>query len=46
MQADNAPTNNYTFTGLPGGKTLRMQVIAANDAGQSQPSTLAEIIVP
>jgi hypothetical protein len=38
--------SDYTFTGLPSGKTLKVQVIAANDAGQAQPSVTAEIIVP
>ncbi len=38
--------SDYTFTGLTSGKTLKVQIIAANDAGQAQPSTTAEIVVP
>jgi hypothetical protein len=38
--------SDYTFTGLPSGKTVRVQIVSANDAGQGQPSTAAEIAVP
>lgn len=38
--------SDYTFTGLPSGKTLKVQIISANDAGQAAPSTAAEIVVP
>jgi hypothetical protein len=38
--------SDYTFTGLTSGQTLRVQIIAANDAGQAQPSTPAEIVIP
>ena len=37
---------DYTFTGLPSGRTLRMQVVAANDAGQAPPGDAPEIVVP
>jgi len=30
----------------PSGKTLKVYVIAANDAGQAQPSETAQIVVP
>ncbi len=40
------PYSDYTFTGLPSGKTLRVQIYAANDAGQAQPSLTVEIVVP
>ena len=38
--------SDYTFTGLPSGATVNIQIISANDAGQSQPSTAAQIVVP
>ncbi len=38
--------SDYTFTGLPGTKTVKVQIIAANDAGEAPPSTPAEIVVP
>ena len=38
--------SDYTFAGLPSGKTVKVQIIAANDAGQAQPSVAAEIVVP
>ena len=42
----NVTDSDYTFTGLPSGKTVKVQIIAANDAGQAAPSTTAEIVVP
>lgn len=38
--------SDCTLSGLPSGKTVRVQVVSANDAGQSEPSTPAEIVVP
>ena len=38
--------SDYTFAGLPAGKTLRVKIIAANDAGQSPASDPAQIVVP
>jgi hypothetical protein len=38
--------SDCTLAGLPGGKTVKVQIISANDAGQAQPSTTAEIVVP
>jgi hypothetical protein len=37
--------SDYTFTGLPSGKTLKVQIISANDVGQAQPSVTAEMVV-
>lgn len=42
----NVTDSDYTFTGQPSGKTLRVQIYAANDAGQAQPSLTVEIVVP
>lgn len=41
----NVTDSDYTFTGLPSGKTVRVKIIAANDAGEAQPSIIAEIVV-
>lgn len=38
--------SDYTLNGLPSGKTVRVQIVSANDAGQGQPSAPAEIVVP
>ena len=46
VHVTNVTDSDYTFTGLPGGKTVRVQIIAANDAGEAQPSVVAEIVVP
>ena len=43
---DNVSDSDYTFTSLPSGKTMRIQIIAANDAGEAQPSITVEIVVP
>jgi hypothetical protein len=36
---------NAKWLSLPSGKTVRVQIVSANDAGQGQPSTAAEIVV-
>ncbi len=46
VHVTNVTDSDYTFTGLPSGKTVRVKIIAANDAGEAQPSTIAEIVVP
>ncbi len=46
VHVTNVTDSDYTFTGLPSGKTLRVQIIAANDAGEAPPSITAEIVVP
>lgn len=46
VSAATVTDSDYTFTGLPSGKTLKVEIISANDAGQAQPSTTAEIVVP
>ena len=46
VHVTNVTDSDYTFTGLPSGKTVRVQIIAANDAGEAQPSVTAEIVVP
>ncbi|MBI5775512.1 MAG: fibronectin type III domain-containing protein [Verrucomicrobia bacterium] len=35
-----------TLEGLPGGQTLQIYVIAANDAGEAQPSGTESIVIP
>jgi hypothetical protein len=35
-----------TFTGLPSGKTVRMKIISANDAGEGPASNVVKITVP
>lgn len=42
VHVTNVTDSDYTFTGLPSGKTVRVQIIAANDAGEAPPGT-AEI---
>ena len=46
VSAATVTDSDYTFTGQPSGKTLKVQIIAANDAGQAAPSVTAEIVVP
>jgi hypothetical protein len=38
--------SDATLTGQPSGKTLKIYVIAANDAGQAAPSDTVTIVVP
>ncbi len=38
--------SDATLTGLPSGKTVKVYVIAANDAGQAAPSDTVQIVVP
>ena len=38
--------SDYTFTGLPAGKSVKVYIVAANDAGDAHPSDTAEIVVP
>jgi hypothetical protein len=38
--------SDATLTGLPSGKTVKIYIIAANDAGQAQPSETVTIVVP
>lgn len=38
--------SDATLSGLLSGKTVRIKIIAANDAGEAQASTVAEIVVP
>jgi hypothetical protein len=38
--------SDATLTGQPGGKTLKIYIIAANDAGQAAPSDTVTIVVP
>ena len=42
----NANDSDATLTGLPSGKTLKVYVNAANDAGQAAPSDTVTILVP
>lgn len=46
VSAATVTDSDYTFTGLTAGQTLKVEIIAANDAGQAQPSVVAEIVVP
>ncbi len=46
VSAATVTDSDYTFTGQPSGKTLKVEIISANDAGQAQPSVTAEIVVP
>jgi hypothetical protein len=46
VAATTVTDSDYTFTGLPTGKTVKVQIVCANDAGEAQPGTAAEIIVP
>jgi hypothetical protein len=45
VQVNTVNDSDCTLSGLPTGKTVKVQVISANDAGQSDP-TVAEIVVP
>jgi hypothetical protein len=38
--------SDATLPGLPSGKTVKIFIIAANDAGQAQPSDTVQIVVP
>ena len=38
--------SDATLTGQPSGKTLKIYIIAANDAGQAAPSDTVQIVVP
>jgi hypothetical protein len=38
--------SDATLTGLPSGATVKVRMTAVNDAGESQPSTEAQIVVP
>jgi hypothetical protein len=38
--------SDATLTGLPSGKTVKIYIVAANDAGQAAPSATVEIVVP
>ena len=42
----NVNDSDCTLSGLPSGATVKVQIISANDAGQAQPSTAAQIVVP
>jgi hypothetical protein len=46
VAADTVNDSDYTLSGLPSGKTVRVQIVSANDAGQGQPSAVVEIVVP
>ena len=42
-----SPTDSdFTLTGLPSGATVKVYVTAVNDAGESQPSEVKQIVVP
>jgi hypothetical protein len=42
-----SPTDSdFTLTGLPSGATVKVQITAVNDAGESQPSTTQQMVVP
>lgn len=50
---DNVPVNvktvtepETTLTGLPGGKTVQIYIVSANDAGQAAAGETVEIVVP
>jgi hypothetical protein len=45
VQVATVNDSDCTLTDLPSGKTVKVEIIAANDAGQSDPVT-AEIVVP
>jgi hypothetical protein len=38
--------SDATLTGLPSGATVQVRVTAANEAGESQPSAVVQIVVP
>ncbi len=38
--------SDATLSGLPSGKTVKVRVTAANDAGEGQASEVAEVVVP
>ena len=46
VSAATVTDSDYTFTGLPSGKTVRVQIVSADAAGEAQPGTAAEIQVP
>ncbi len=42
-----SPTDSdFTLTGLPSGATVKVQITAVNDAGESQPSATQQLVVP
>ena len=43
---DSPSDSDFTFTGLPSGATVRVQIVSANDTGYAQPSAVVEIVVP
>jgi hypothetical protein len=42
----NVTDSDCTLSGLPSGSTVRVRIIAANDAGEAAPSAATEIVVP
>jgi hypothetical protein len=41
------PTDpEFTYTGLPSGKTVNIQITAVNSAGESDPCATGSIVVP
>jgi len=46
VPAGTVTDSDATLTGLPTGSTVKVRVSAANEAGESQPSAAAQIIVP
>ena len=37
--------SDYTFTGLPSGKTVNIRIVSANDAGEAQPSNTVQMVI-
>ena len=46
VPAGTVTDSDATLTGLPTGRTVNVRVTAANEAGESQPSAEAQIVVP
>jgi len=46
VRAETRDASDATLTGLPSGKTLRVRIVAVNEAGPSVPSAVVEIVVP
>jgi hypothetical protein len=43
---ENVSDSDCTLSGLPSGKTVRVRIVAANEAGEAAPSAVMEIAVP
>jgi hypothetical protein len=46
VRAETRDEGDATLTGLPSGKTLRVRIVAVNEAGPGAASAVTEIVVP